>query len=399
MGDKDAPHPTLTPLPDSGRGIYAVFMRLRKKDTWIFCLTFAGFAACSGSNEDSQGGDGDAAGDGDGDTAGDGDGDTAGDGDGDAAGDGDGDTAGDGDGDLGGGPGDGDMGGASGDGDGDGDAAGDGDGDGGPLVSNPADAECNLAGVWAVVTKTRTQAASMDQIANRWYFFEISQDGEAVEVVRGANCQVRVEDDDEIISTVVTISDEALQGILDNSSPAGLRGTFSRNGDVCDLDLERQYFVLGLPESYLPLDPESRPDLADLPPLPTEEDPDGAEDWDGDGQLGLGFQVASLASGTRSSVQRSYIEFDSDSNNPDYTIDLSSSEFTVNNLTAISESVLSASGEFLKTVGTLEGTDHPVTFTRLGDTHETAELPSGAPLPEGDFDLCKTLEEEFPFSL
>jgi hypothetical protein len=139
--------------------------------------------------------------------------------------------------------------------------------------------------------------------------------------------------------------------------------------------------------------------LNDLPPLPTESDPTGAEDWDLDGDLGLTFEVNSLVDGTRSSVQRSYIEFDSDSSNPNYTISVDSNEFTVNNLTAISESVLSASGEFLKTVGTLQGTDHPVTFTRLGDTTETAELPSGAPLPEEDFELCQALEDEFPFSL
>lgn len=239
----------------------------------------------------------------------------------------------------------------------------------------------------------------MDQIANRWYLFEISHDGENVEVVRGANCQVRVEDDNELIGTVVTISDEALQGILDHSSPAGLVGTFSKNGEVCELDFERQYFVLGLPESYLPENPEERPALSELPPLPTKADPTGAEDWDMDGELGLAFSVDSLASGTRHSVQRSYIEFDSDSSNPEYTIALDSSEFTVNNTTAISESVLSASGSFLETVGALQGTDHPVTFTRLGDSYETARLPSGDALPESTFEMCKALEEEFPFSL
>lgn len=350
-------------------------MRRQHIDTWIFCLTLAGFAACSASDESGSGGDGD----GDGDAAGDGDG--------------DGDTPGDGDGDTGGGSGDGGMGGGTGDGD------GDGDGSDAPIVSNPADAECNLAGVWAVKTKTRTSAASMDQVANRWYLFEISQDGEEVEVVRARDCHVRVEDDDEIVSTVVTISDGALQGILDHSSSSGLRGIFAKNGDVCDLDFERRYFVLGLPESYLPENPEARPELSELTPLPTESDPAGAEDWDMDGDLGLTFQVDSLIDGTRSSVQRSYIEFDSDAESPEYTIAFSSTEFTVNNLTALSESVLSASGEFLKSVGTLEGTDHPVTFTRLGDTYETAGLPSGAPLPESDFDVCKALEDEFPFSL
>ena len=166
---------------------------------------------------------------------------------------------------------------------------------------------------------------------------------------------------------------------------------------MCDLDFNRQYLALGLPESYLPEDPRDRPELDELPALPTDENPEGAEDWDMDGQPGIGFRVDSVASGTRNSVQRSYNEYESSS--PDYTIALSASEFTVNNLTSISESVIHATGTFLETTGTLTGTDHPVHFTKLGDTFETAELPSGAPLPSSSFALCKALEEEFPFSL
>jgi hypothetical protein len=334
----------------------------------FLAVPMIGPLACSGDNGSS--GDGDDGGDGD-------------------AGDGD---TGDGDGDVGDGDGDGDdsLGGGSGDGDGDGNTPA-------VIVSEPSDPDCNLAGVWAIVTKTRTTAASMDQVANRWYLYAVSQQGDSIEVVDSVSCHVRVEDADELVSTVVTISDDALRAIVQRESHRGLSGTFTKNGDSCDLDFDRQYLVLGLPNSYLPADPLARPELDELPALPTEQDPEGAEDWDMDGQLGIGFAVQSLASGTRNSVQRSYNEYESSS--PNYTIGLSSSEFTVNNVTSISESVIHATSSFLRTTGTLTGSDHPVQFTKLGDSFETAELPSGAPLPSSSFALCKALEEEFPFSL
>lgn len=328
--------------------------------------------ACGGGDEDaSPNGDGD--GDGDGDVIGDGD----------IVGDGDGD----GDGDASGG---GNMGGGNGD--------GDGDGDGDSLVSNPLNAECDISGVWAVVTKTKTRASGLDQVANRWFLYEFSHDGEQVIAARTTNCQVRVEDDDEIVGIAVTISDDGLTGVLQNSTDTGTTGTFKKNGDACDLDMARVYFVLGADSSFLPENPEERPELETLTPLPTAEDPEGAEDWDGDGDLGLAFNVASWVSGTRNSVQRAYQEFDSDSENEDYTIALDATAFTVNNLTAISESIISAD-DGLNAVGSLRGSDHPVTFTRLGDNRASAKLPSGDALPATDFEICKALEEEFPFSL
>src|SRR5690606_30199702 len=104
-----------------------------------------------------------------------------------------------------------------------------------------------------------------------------------------------------------------LSAIAQRESHRGLSGTFTKNGELCDLDFDRQYLILGLPESYLPEDPLERPELDELPALPTEEDPEGAEDWDMDGQPGIGFMVESLASGTRNSVQRSYNEYESSS--------------------------------------------------------------------------------------
>jgi hypothetical protein len=191
-----------------------------------------------------------------------------------------------------------------------------------------------------------------------------------------------------------------LQKIVSTNSHAGLSGTYASNGDGCDLDMDRVYFVLGAdPSLFLPEDPSARPELVDLPPLPTEDDTTGAEDWDGDGELGLAFEVDAFVSGTRNSVQRAYQEFESDGGNPDYTIEHSAATFTVNNLTAISESILSADNALLESVGSLNGSDHPVTFTRLGDSRETAEFPSGDPVPSSGFDVCKALEEEFPFSL
>ena len=310
------------------------------------------------------------------------------------SGDGDGAPGGDGDGDMGGaspGDGDGDMGGAPG---------GDGDGDD-ELVSKPASPECNLSGVWAVVAKTVTSAAGGNQVANRWYLYEVGQIGDDVEVVRSLNCKVRVENAGGV-ATEVTISDDALAGILKNNSHAGLHGTFSKSEDVCVLNFDRQYTVLGVkPDDYLPKDPNTRPALDTLPALPSENQPDGAEDWDGDGTPGLLFNVKTLGGfleGSRNSVQRGFVEFDSDETEPRYTIPVDSTAFTVNNTTAIEENVIAASSDTFKTLGTLKGSDHPVTFTRLGDTRASARLPSDAKVPEDDMEACLALEQEFPYS-
>ena len=304
-----------------------------------------------------------------------------------------GDGDGDGDGNMGGAPagdGDGDLGGAPG---------GDGDDE---LVSMPASAECDLSGVWAVVAKTVTSVPNVgDQIANRWYLYEVSQLGDDVEVIRSLNCKVRVENAGGV-ATEVTISDDALAGILKNNSHAGLHGTFSKSEDVCVLDFDRQYTVLGVkPGDYLPKDPSTRPALDTLPALPTENQPDGAEDWDGDGTPGLLFNVKTLGGfleGSRNSVQRGFVEFDSNETEPEYTIPVDSTAFTVNNTTAIEENVIAASSDTFKTLGTLEGSDHPVTFTRLGDTRASARLPSDARIPEDDMEACLALEQEFPYS-
>lgn len=311
--------------------------------------------------------------------------------------------SGDGDGDASPGDGDGDMGGApGGDGDGDGGMGGASGGDGdGELVSQPTSPDCNLSGVWAVVAKTVTSAAGGEQIANRWYLYEISQQGNDVEVVRSLDCKVRVENSGGV-ATEVTISDDALVGILENNPRGGLKGTFSQEDGNCLLDFDREYTVLGLAsETYLPEDPSTRPPLDTLPALPTEAEPAGAEDWDGDGTPGLLFNVTTLGgflTGSRNSVQRGFIEFDSDESNPDYTIALGSTIFTVNNSTAIEEVVMAASSDTFKTLGTLEGSDHPVTFTRLGNSRSAARLPSDAAIPEDDLEACLALEQEFPYS-
>lgn len=297
------------------------------------------------------------------------------------------------------------SGGSTGDGDGEmGGAPSTGGGNGNtdkPVVSEPEDAECNLSGVWAVQAKTSTQADSLigvqHQTANRWYLYEISQDGNAVEVVRSLNCGLQVKNKPGSSSLHITISDDGLKSIISHNSHAGLTGSYTKSGEACELDFERQYVVLGgNTAALLPSDPATRPELGDLTALPSDADKTNAEDWDGDGDLGLRFDIDAFISGTRNSVQRSFLEFDSDEG--DYTIDLNSTEFTVNNQVEIEESVMTFTNDLVKTPGSLEGTAHPVTFTRLGDTRDAAKLPSGDAIPTDDFEACKALETEFPYA-
>jgi|GEM_PF-6801804 len=313
---------------------------------------------------------------------------------------GDGDSTGDGD------PGDGDS---TGDGDdtiggmGGGDGSSDNGNTDAEIVAAPSDADCDLSGVWAVEANTHTTAdlptgGTQDQRAKRWYLYEISHDGDDVEIVRSLNCQVHVEGGTGLTGVTVTLEDTSTSSILERNSHAGMKGTYTKSGEVCELDLDRGYSVLGVNKgTYLPADASARPELSELTPLPTEGATDGAEDWDGDGDPGIAFTVDAFLPGTRNSAQRSYFEFDSDSTNEDYTIALSASTFTVNNLTSIEEQVLSADNDLLKTAATLSGTDHPVTFTRLGDNRATATLPGDATIPEDDLEACKALQTAFPY--
>jgi hypothetical protein len=94
-------------------------------------------------------------------------------------------------------------------------------------------------------------------------------------------------------------------------------GRWLISGERCSLDLERTYFARGLEDTFLPTAGPPWPDVSALPPLPTEQNPTGASDDDGDGVPGIAFVVSRGASGVRNVAQRDYVEYFTDPSETD----------------------------------------------------------------------------------
>jgi hypothetical protein len=81
--------------------------------------------------------------------------------------------------------------------------------------------------------------------------------------------------------------------------------------------MDRTYLVRGAEPRFLPPDFLAKPDLASLPPLPSESDPEnptgkdsaGAVDTDNDGHLGVAFRISGNISGVRNVAQRDWNEY------------------------------------------------------------------------------------------
>ena len=151
----------------------------------------------------------------------------------------------------------------------------------------------------------------------------------------------------------------------------------------------------GVPRAtYLPGDLSSNPELSAITPaLPTEDDPAGNEDWDGDGNPGIAFQVEGL--GTRNVAQRDWNEFFSDDT---YPIALDAAEFIAAARFDSQESLLSTSGALggLLRAGATPIVDakHRVTFRRLGRSADDEAV--NAVRVEDDVDSCYNVQDALP---
>lgn len=228
-----------------------------------------------------------------------------GDGDGDpGVGDGDGDIgSGDGDGDIGSGDGDGDLGGGDGDGSDGGAPIGT---DGGmPAEPKAKDPECDFNGVWIARQNTESLAlGGLPQYANNWYYFELRQDGEQVTVVEHFDCGIEVQG-----NVLVQLSPETTKGLMAHNRQIGRKGTLKKQSDgTCAFEFGRFWNVRGVSESqYLPNPRTSTKSIADVAaeqPLP--KDAALSEDWDGDGQPGVRWNVSGIVSGARHTAQRDW---------------------------------------------------------------------------------------------
>jgi len=242
---------------------------------------------------------------------------------------------------------------------------------------------CDMTGYW-VVRQTDfsvDDVLSQVQTSSNWYVFHLTQTDTAFQVDQAIFCGIHVSG-----SATVDLTLGGIRGLMwfnpqDKDTPpprSARKGTFSAMGDGCNFAMDRNYMVRGADASLLPTDFLAKPDLATLPPLPHEDDPehptgtnlDGAVDSDGDGHPGVAFQITGNANAVRNVAQRDWNEY---STPPGKPIAANSIEFTADctfdnqeNILVVSRCPLIGCGILLASSTPAKNLQDRVTFRYLG---------------------------------
>lgn len=168
------------------------------------------------------------------------------------------------------------------------------------------DPDCDLTGTWIAKQITISEAIGVSQFSNNWFYFELEQSGASAVVKQHFDCGIEVRG-----TVTVTLPRNALEAQLTHNVQIGRTWTVRKDSDICTLTTARFWSIRGaeeprfLPDGVRDSEREIR-DVAAAQPLPTPDMPDGATDPDGDGTLGLAFEISGLVSGVRNSVQRDW---------------------------------------------------------------------------------------------
>jgi hypothetical protein len=268
----------------------------------------------------------------------------------------------------------------------------DGGGVGGGTASDPM---CDMNGIWIARQVTSSVALSLPQYANNYYYMELRQDGDDVVVTRSVDCGIVVRG-----SATVILTPNTAKVFMKHNDKAGRRGTFKpAAAGSCDFEMERYWNVRGADEArFAPSPRNSKQSIAELEaanPLPAKEAPDGAEDWDADGKLGVAWQITGNLTGTRNSVQRDWIEwFSVDEHRvtaaADFTTDL-----VVRAAFDAQENIFDASNPLVNTGSTTDTTaKHKTTLRFLG---RSAADPRAKTIIKADpFETCLAVQDALP---
>jgi hypothetical protein len=184
--------------------------------------------------------------------------------------------------------------------------------------------ECDLTGTWAVRVWTINEAFGLSACASNYYYYEIVDNGDTFEATRGNSCGYQVvkgatvrlnnftleallrRSDDSLIQADDSIPNDA------NNSTTGRTGTYKPDGNGgCEFSIERWWAVRGAEfETYLPAKEDFATETIDSMeqkiPMPTEESPEGNEDWEGDSAPGITQIAEGSPSGRRYVTQRDW---------------------------------------------------------------------------------------------
>jgi hypothetical protein len=264
-----------------------------------------------------------------------------------------------------------------------------------PSSVGAQDPDCDLTGVWIARQITVNEAIGVQAFSNNWYYLEYKQDGTTVEVTKHFDCGIQI-----VGAVTVILPRPALEAQLTRNQQTGRKLTMSKDGASCRLESKRFWSIRGAEElSYLQdgvRDSEaSIRELATSLPLPTKDNTAGAIDPDGDGKLGIAFEITGLLSGTRNAVQRDWTRWFSDADyefpaGMDWTQDvLIRADFDNE------ESVLDPA-EGLLTSGSTPSRDakHAVTLRFLG--RDTSDPRVQALVKDNQVDTCYAVQDALP---
>lgn len=266
-----------------------------------------------------------------------------------------------------------------------------------PPVAAPVakDPDCDMNGVWIGRQTTRSEALLAGQFANNWYYLEYAQSGEDVVVTKHANCGIEVQG-----SATVKLSRASAEAVLQHNTQVGRKGKMYKDASGrCHFEMERWWSARGVTEARFVPSPRNAvltlAQVAAATPLPVPARPDGAEDWENDGKLGLAVQISGILSGVRNTVQRDYTEWVTDSLRPvtparDFTQD-----FDVR-VTFVGEENLfdPTSGLLAQLAQPDAAARHRVTLRFLG---RSASDPRAAALVKANiFDTCQGVQAALP---
>ncbi len=259
----------------------------------------------------------------------------------------------------------------------------------------PSDPNCDMNGIWIGNQVTRSEALLAGQFSNNWYYLELTQNGEEVSVSRHFDCGIEVRG-----TVTVQLTPAAANGLRSHNIQTGRKGTMKMGDDGnCALKFERFWSVRGADEKrFAPSPRYSTKSIAEIvaaQKLPTKANTDGAEDWDGDSQLGTAWQITGALKGVRNSVQRDWTEWFTDAK---YTIKPATdfqSNLVIRALFDNEESVLSATDELLTQSSKSDGAaKHTLTLRFLGRTRSDPRVT--ALVKSKDFDTCQAVQAALP---
>jgi hypothetical protein len=110
----------------------------------------------------------------------------------------------------------------------------------------PNDPECDFSGIWIAKQVTVSEALSLPQSSNNWYYLEFEQTGTDVRVSKHFDCGIEVRG-----SATVTLTRQTTEELITHNVQTGRTGTVTKQGSTCSLQIARFWSIRGADEAPL----------------------------------------------------------------------------------------------------------------------------------------------------